>query len=68
MYVFIQRSIQSAGPLKALYIFPPLVDLFIPTPTRLLREAFQPGSNYVRTQVTHISITVYSQVLIYTAG
>ena len=39
--------------------FPPLVDLFIPTPTRLLREAFQPGSNYVRTQVTHISTTVY---------
>ena len=34
------RSIQFVGPLKALYTFPPLADLFIPTPTRLLWEAF----------------------------
>ena len=32
---------QSVGPLKVLYTFLPyLADLFIPTPTRLLREAF----------------------------
>ena len=33
-------SIQSVGLLKALYTFPPLTDLFIPTPTLLLLEAF----------------------------
>ena len=31
-------SIQSVGLLKAVYTFPPLADLFIPTPTRLLLE------------------------------
>ena len=31
---------------SALHFLPSLTDLFIPTPTRLLREAFQPGSNY----------------------
>ena len=30
----------SVGPLKALYTFPPLADVFTPTPTWLLREAF----------------------------
>ena len=34
---------QSVGPLKALY-----TDLFIPTPTRLLWEAFKPRRNYVQ--------------------
>ena len=38
-YVFIWPSIQSFGPLKALYTFPPLADLFISTPTRLLLKA-----------------------------
>ena len=39
-YVFILRSIQSVGELKALYNVPLLTDLFIPTPNRLLLEAF----------------------------
>ena len=66
MYVFIQRSIQSVGPLKALYTCP-VVELFIPTPARLLREAFYPCSNYARRLFTHICTAVCSQVLIYTA-
>ena len=37
---FIYCSIQSVEPLKALYTLPSLTDLFIPTPTRLLCEAF----------------------------
>ena len=31
---------QSVGPLTAVYTYPPLADMFIPTPTRLLLEAF----------------------------
>ena len=42
-----------------------LADLFIPTPTRLLCEAFYTGSNYARRLLTHISTAVYSHVLIY---
>ena len=34
------RIIQSIGPLKALYTYPPLAALFIPTPIRRLSEAF----------------------------
>ena len=43
----------------------PLADLFIPTSTRLLCEAFWPCSNYAQRLITCISTTVYSQVLIY---
>ena len=39
----------------------PLADLFIPTPSRLLWEAFT-----ARRQFVPISIYVYSQVVIYT--
>ena len=45
----------------------PLADLFIPVSNRLLWEAFYPRSNYGRRLFTHISTTIYSQVLIYTA-
>ena len=50
-----------------LHFLPSLADLFIPTPTRLLWEAFWPCSNYARRLFTHIFTTVYTQVLIYTA-
>ena len=43
------------------------MDLFIPAPTRLLWEAFLSRNNYARRLFTHISTTVYNQVLIYTA-
>ena len=40
--------------------FPPLEDLLIPTPTRLLREVFQLARiNYTRILFTHISPAVY---------
>ena len=55
--------IQSVGPLKACYIFPPMADLFVPTPTRLLREAFGPCSNYAQRLLTNISTTVYSSFI-----
>ena len=44
-----------------------MADLFIPAPTWLLWKAFQPCSNYTRRPFAHISTTVYSQVVIYTA-
>ena len=44
-----------------------LADLFIPTPTWLLWKAYQPRSNYAWRLFNHVSTTVYSQVLIYTA-
>ena len=53
---------------SALHFLPSLTDLFIPTPTRLLREAFSSQAGITRQYfITHISTTVYSQVLIYTA-
>ena len=51
---------------KLFTLFLPLTDLFIPTQTRLLQEAFKPCSNYAHRLNTHISTTVYSQVPIYT--
>ena len=48
---------------SALHFLPSLTDLFIPTPF-----SASPGSILARQQlITHISTTVYSQVLIYTA-
>ena len=66
--VFIKRSIQSVGPLKALYTF------FLPWQTcsfqhqlgfsgKLSSHAAITRNDYI----THISTTVYSQVLIRTA-
>ena len=43
----IWHGIQSVGPLKVLYTFPPLADLFIPAPTRLLWEAFSHTANSI---------------------
>ena len=62
--MFLQPSIQPLGRLKALYNLPPLTALFILTPIRLLLEAFYPCRNYAQRLLTHISTTVYSQVLI----
>ena len=45
----------------------PLGDLFIPTPTWLLLEAFSHAAITARRPFIHISTTVYSQILIYTA-
>ena len=44
----------------------PLADLFIPTPFRLLWEAFSHTALTARRLFVQISISVYSQVLIYT--
>ena len=56
-------------PVKALYTSPPPppADLFIPTPTRLLWEAFSHSAINARRLFADISTTVYSRVLIYTA-
>ena len=64
-YVLYSAVSSPFGPLKALNTFPPLTDLFIPTPTRMLLEAFLPCKKYVQRLFTHISTTVYSHVLIY---
>ena len=56
---------------KRFTLFASLADLFILTPIPLLREAFLPGSNYVprlnHSHFHHCLISVFSQVLIYTA-
>ena len=48
-------SVQTVGPLKALYTFTPLADMLIPTPTQLLREAFKPCTNYVRAKTKSLT-------------
>ena len=44
---------QSVGPLKTLYTSHLLAELFIPTPTRLLWEAFWPRSNSIHLHSHH---------------
>ena len=58
----VRRTVQSA-----LHKFHPLAELFIPSPARLLWEALSHYAITARRLFTHISTTVYSQVLIYTA-
>ena len=54
---------------SVVHLLPSLADLFIPTPTRLQREAFYTSHAAITRNdyITHISTTVYSQILIYTA-
>ena len=46
MYFYIAQYPVRWTAQSSLHFLPSLTDLFIPTPNRLLREAFQPGSNY----------------------
>ena len=65
---YIYRGIQSFGPLKTIYTSPP-VDIFIPTPTQLLFEAFShttiTARNFSFTYYIYSSITLYNQALSY---
>ena len=59
-------SIQSIGPLKALYTSPPGRPVHSDT-NSASQGRIQPRSNYPRRRFTDISTPVYSHVLIYTA-
>ena len=72
MYVLILRGIQSLGLFKTMCISPlthltlhPLTDLFVPTPSRLLWEAFGHAAIAARRPLIK-SISVCSQILINT--
>ena len=65
-YVHIQCGIQSLGLFKVLYTSP-LADLFIPTPFRLLWEAFSHTAITPQRLFVPISISLCSQLFIYTA-
>ena len=69
MFSYVDRGMFSyVDRPKCLFTLHPLADLFIPTPTRLLWEAFSHAAISGWILHIHISTTVYIQVLIYTAG
>ena len=65
--VLIKRSIQSSGPFKALYTLPPWQTVHSDTISASLRSIQSYATINARMLFVHISTTVYSQVLIYTA-
>ena len=55
------------GTIQSALHFNPMTDLHIPKPIRLLRETYNHAAITARRQFIHISTTVYSQILTYTA-
>ena len=62
---FLSSTVSSLYDQSKGFILHPLVDLFIPTPTQLLWEAFSLAVITVQRLFVHISTTVYSQEVIY---
>ena len=63
-----QYPVRWTAQTSKLFTLQSLTDLFIPTPTRLLWEAFSHTIITAWRLLTHISTTVYSKVLIYIRG
>ena len=65
--MFLYRAVSSPLDRSKRFTLHPLADVFIPTSTRLLLEAFSHAAITVQRVFIHIFTTVYSQILIYSA-
>ena len=65
--MFLYSAVSSPSDRSTRFTLHSPADLLIPTPTRLLWEAFSHAAIIARRLITHISTTVYSLILMHTA-